>query len=157
VGWAARELIASGVVDEILIGDPFASAQELEDLQQACILSGVGVDGHRSGSSLRGGAEDHVWRQPRCPTRPVRLGDPFHTSREMAGKGEKVAAREPLPRLPYAITIDNEKYGRYSGELQIVRRALPADERVNVVGKIAPQDTGLLRYIAAARNFDCEK
>lgn len=157
VGWAARELIASGVVDEILIGDPFASAQELEELQQAVsspVLELTVIEAPSLSEVERkimyGG--NHVAR-PDLSDWVIRS----NTSREMASKGETVAAREPLPRLPYAITIDNEKYGRYSGELQIVRQALPADERVNVVGKIAPQDTGLLRYIAAGAEFRLRK
>ena len=41
-----------------------------------------------------------------------------------------------------SITIDNCGYGRYQGELQIVKRDLPADERVNVVGRV--EDRGRL-------------
>jgi len=157
IQWAARELIASGVVDEILIGDPFASTQELENLQQAVsssVLELTVIEApHLSEVEQKimyGGT--HVAR-PDLSDWVIRS----NTSREMASKGEKVAARDPAQRLPYAITIDNEKYGRYSGELQIVRQALPADERVNVVGKIAPQDTGLLRYIAAGAEFRLRK
>lgn len=32
--------------------------------------------------------------------------------------------------------MDNEGYGRYSGEVQLVREDLPADSRVNVVGQV---------------------
>ena len=157
IGWAARELIATGVVDEILIGDPFASTRELEDVQQAVadpILELSVIEAAPLSEVERkimyGGS--HAAR-PDLSDWVIRS----NTSREMASKGEKVAAREPAQRLPYAITIDNEKYGRYSGELQIVRQALPADERVNVVGKIAPQDRDLVRYIAAGAEFRLRK
>ena len=33
-------------------------------------------------------------------------------------------------------TMDNDGYGRYSGEVQLVRSDLPADSRVNVVGQV---------------------
>ena len=31
--------------------------------------------------------------------------------------------------------MDNDRYGRYRGEVQITLSDLPADERVNVVGE----------------------
>ena len=45
------------------------------------------------------------------------------------------------------ITCDNKLYLRYQGELQITKRDLPADERVNVLGKISPQDLSILNLI----------
>lgn len=45
------------------------------------------------------------------------------------------------------ITIDNTGYGRYMGEMQIVLTELDADERVNVVSRVAERDLGLLEYI----------
>lgn len=37
-------------------------------------------------------------------------------------------------RNKYCVTIDNSKYERYEGELQILKMSLKKDERVNVVG-----------------------
>lgn len=44
------------------------------------------------------------------------------------------------------VTIDNRQYGRYSGEVQIVKEELPADDRVNLVGRIAEEDMWMLEY-----------
>ena len=41
------------------------------------------------------------------------------------------------------ITIDNRNYGRYSGEVMMIRRDLPADPRVNVIGRV-PENAHLL-------------
>lgn len=41
-----------------------------------------------------------------------------------------------VERHLYDVTIDNSKFKRYSGEINIVLRDLPKDERVNVIGKI---------------------
>lgn len=46
-----------------------------------------------------------------------------------------------------SVTIDNEGYSRYMGELQIVLKDLPADERVNVVANVAAEDLPLLPYL----------
>lgn len=55
--------------------------------------------------------------------------------------------REIKPRPRGSITIDNEKYLRYMGEMQILKVSLLSDERVNVVARISPEDLFLLDYI----------
>lgn len=155
--WAAQELIATDVVDEILIGDPFASNQELIDLQQAAaspalVLNIIEEPGLSEVEKTIMYGTTHVAR-PDLSDLVIRS----NTSREMASQGKKLVAREPKLRTTYCVTIDNEKYGRYSGELQIVRQELPGDERVNVVGKIVPQDTDLLRYVLMGKEFRLQK
>ena len=39
--------------------------------------------------------------------------------------------------------MDNRNYGRYSGELMLIREDLPADGRVNVIGAV-PENAWLL-------------
>lgn len=46
-----------------------------------------------------------------------------------------------------SVTIDNEGYSRYMGEMQIVLKDLPADERVNVVANVVGEDLPLLPYL----------
>ena len=41
-----------------------------------------------------------------------------------------------VDRNIYDVTIDNSKYKRYAGEINIVVSPLPKDERVNVIGKL---------------------
>ncbi|WZK66104.1 DUF871 domain-containing protein [Lacticaseibacillus rhamnosus] len=55
------------------------------------------------------------------------------------------AQTDPRPRG--SITLDNSAYGRYAGELQPTRCDLPADPRVNVIGKIEPSNLPLLDQI----------
>lgn len=45
------------------------------------------------------------------------------------------------------ITVDNVNYGRYRGEIQIVRVDRPRDERVNVIGHVDPNYLDLLPII----------
>ena len=63
---------------------------------------------------------------------------------ESRGYKEKVSPENCAKRREGSICISNERYLRYEGELEIVRRDLPEDERVNVVGRIVPDD---LKYI----------
>ena len=52
-----------------------------------------------------------------------------------------------------AITIDNETYGRYMGELQIIRMPQPADPRTNVAAMVDESECNLLQYITPGRKF----
>ncbi|MBM4761138.1 MupG family TIM beta-alpha barrel fold protein [Bacillus sp. B15-48] len=53
-----------------------------------------------------------------------------------------------------SITIDNEKYGRYQGEMQVTKRFLAADEKVNVIGRIVDEDLPLLKYVTGGQKFE---
>ena len=52
-----------------------------------------------------------------------------------------------------AITIDNQEFGRYSGELNICLGELPPDKRVNVVGYVCDDDLPLLKLIRPGNRF----
>jgi uncharacterized protein len=45
-----------------------------------------------------------------------------------------------------AITQDNDLYGRYKGEMQIVRRDLERNPAVNVIGRVCDKDLPLLEW-----------
>ena len=56
-----------------------------------------------------------------------------------------------------AITIDNCDYGRYMGEIQVVKTELVADSKVNRVGNIVSEDIDLLDYIGPGQKYIIEK
>ena len=45
-----------------------------------------------------------------------------------------------LERHKFDVTIDNTLFKRYAGEINILLRDLPKDERVNVIGKLKTTD-----------------
>ena len=58
---------------------------------------------------------------------------------------------------PYgAVTIDNQQYPRYHGELQIIKRPQPADARINVAAQIPEEECFLLNYIIPGKKFSFE-
>ncbi len=77
----------------------------------------------------------------------------FQESRIYSCPGERVAPGNCGQRSRGAITIDNETYGRYSGELQMIRSALPADSRVNVIGHVAENALSLMDCIGRGKPF----
>ncbi len=58
-------------------------------------------------------------------------------SNQKDGTG-RIEPENNVQRPKGTITMDNHKYNRYEGEIQIVKNDLPADERVNVIGKMDP-------------------
>ena len=74
-------------------------------------------------------------------------------SRQYATFGKKIAPCNCVERNFGSITIDNEKYLRYSGEIQILKMNLPEDERVNVIGRISEDYLFLLRHLRRGTEF----
>ena len=74
-------------------------------------------------------------------------------SREYSCKGAVVAPKNCVERPAGSITIDNENYGRYTGEIQIIRSDLKSDHRVNVIGHVPENARLLLDCIRGGEKF----
>lgn len=146
---AAKELLACQLVDGILFGDPLATEDELASvaaLQSSCI-------------------ELQVTAQPDLPEMERKILFAPHTNRTDPGEcvirsqearnlcTNIIPARPILPRQVGAITIDNQDYLRYMGEMQIIRSPLAADGRTNVVAHVIPEEVFLLSYIKPGGSF----
>lgn len=46
-----------------------------------------------------------------------------------------------------SVTIDNNLYPRYEGEIEITKRNLPCNEKVNVLAQVKDYDLPLLKYV----------
>ena len=57
--------------------------------------------------------------------------------------GEIIEPKNCVTRFRGAITVDNSGYGRYSGEIMMIRENLTEDPRVNVIGHV-PENAWLL-------------
>ena len=147
---AAKHLAASALVDGILFGDPLAEPLELAAVGQveATCLE-IQIEGNPDLT------EDE--RQVLFGTRHTNRLDPGeHVVRSQEARGlcrGEILPRPPQPRLRGSITLDNSQYLRYMGELQVVRQSLPADPKVNVVGKVVPEEEFLLDWITPGRVF----
>lgn len=65
----------------------------------------------------------------------------------------KVTPENCIERRRGVITVDNDLYLRYAGELQICKRDLAADSRVNVIGEITEESCLLLDYVSDSHKF----
>lgn len=68
-------------------------------------------------------------------------------SREFFAQVKSILPSNRIERLKGSITCDNKEYGRYSGEVQILREGLPQDNRVNVIGYVERDYLALTQYI----------
>lgn len=118
-------------VDRIFVGDIMLSSKEREyikNFEKNNILP-VPAKLDEKYSSLYGKV---FTSRPDSPGGAVRLAE----SREYSCFGSKIEAENTIVRKKGSITTDNILYGRYSGEIQILRDNYPADERVNIIGNV---------------------
>jgi hypothetical protein len=151
---AARQLWASGMIDRIIWGDPLVSEPEL-----------------RAVASLPKTLDSVVTMRLIVEPETMSVQErsmvflPGHTNRRDAAalvirsQESRSLCRQVSPRNANrkrnrgVVTIDNVNYGRYAGEMQIVLQDLPADDRVNVVGRIVESDLCLLECILPGGRF----
>ena len=65
----------------------------------------------------------------------------------------QVPPRNTKERKKGTVTLDNERYLRYMGEIQITKKDLPSNEKVNRVAQVSQKDLPLLEQIRAGVNF----
>lgn len=92
----------------------------------------------------------HDYQHLHQTTFTIRIDSPrwamrFLESRQYATRGASIAPQPAQARPTGCLTIDNVLYARYSGEIQLIRETLPADERVNVIGQMDEQHKLLLQ------------
>ncbi len=152
-GQAAAELKRTGLISSILIGDPFAGDDELKDVADVClnrpiclrVILEAGISEQEKQILLD--RQHHA--RPDCAESSIRS----QSTREMASQGMTILRRSAQARRRYDVTIDNADYCRYSGEMHILTRDLPADARVNVAAHIHSEDYHKVSYILPGTDF----
>lgn len=125
-------------MDGIFLADPGLSKDEADRIGRFCRDGVISVP-----VQLDPDHEDLYGRIFTC-----RVDSPgwlvrFLESREYSCRGKTVIPCHCVERKKGCITIDNENYGRYTGEIQMIRSDLKADSRVNVIGQV-PENAWLL-------------
>ena len=148
VSIGARQLAALGA-GTIYIGDDGPTKEEVQDL---CRLE-AGV--------LELTLEVFQWR----PCHDILATHVYETRPEEAEEVIRTVNSRALwkdvdiPEIPFRrchpgdVTLDNDRYGRYAGELEICKTELPADKRVDVLGRIPAEEQFLLQYLTGGRKF----
>ncbi|MGD2276369.1 DUF871 domain-containing protein [Bacillus wiedmannii] len=145
---AYLELVQDCGVDKVLIGDISGSVESVQEIASAS----------RGIIQLR-------YKSFICDKEALKVVERVHTNRldpardvirsVESREGNKVILKpmHTIARKKGSITIDNELYGRYAGEMQVATHDLPKDEKVNVVGMVVEEDLSLLPYVGAGKMF----
>ena len=141
----------SGLVDKILVGDITLSEESLAQFhayEQGVIqLRATRITEDKNLIETAGTIQTNRLDAARDCVRSME-------SREYGLFGtRRLDPENTIGRPIGSVTIDNESYGRYQGEMQITKRNLPADERVNVIGTVRQEDAALLEYIKSGVKF----
>lgn len=147
----ARHLIATGEVEDILVGNAYASEKELEELGK--------LDLHKL-------AFRPVLEKELSDVEKKIMYDFPHVAR---GDMSDYMARSTYPRIVYKnvsipaentrdlkrgdIVILNDGYGRYKGELHVVLKDMDNDGKKNVVAHLPEEELILLDYLEPNRAF----
>lgn len=145
---AGADLLYRFGLDGVFVGDPGLSEREWARLRLLCregVLS-LPIELAPDYAGLRGKT---FTNREDSPAWLVRLKE----SREYSCQGERVEPKGSQPRRRGCLTIDNALYGRYSGELQLIRQDLPPDGRVNVIGRVPDSALLLLDSIPRGGKF----
>jgi hypothetical protein len=139
-------------VNQVYIGDPGLSSQSFEQFSHffekgRLLLHATTFD--PQWDSL-------VYRQ--FTNRPDEARDVVRCQpSRMLNKDKNIKSGSTTMREKGMITIDNNLYGRYKGEIQIVKRSLAADPKVNLIGKIIDEDIPLVHWIHGGTPFQIVK
>ena len=135
-------------LDEIFVGDPGISEQEVSRITRYCEEDIISVP-----AALEAGYEHLYDRVFTCRVDSPKWLVRFQESRIYSCQGETVEAKNCAARRRGTITIDNRGYGRYSGEVMMIRQDLPADPRVNVIGTVPEKAHLLMDNIRRGQKF----
>lgn len=142
------DLARSYGIEEIFVGDPGISQKEIDRITRFCEEGILSIPCEI----------DEPWHHLYDQVFTCRMDSPkrlvrFQESRIYSCQGQTTEPYNCAPRTVGALTIDNIRYGRYSGEIMLVRCDLPADSRVNVIGHVPENALLLLSHIGRGMKF----
>lgn len=152
----AKHLFATGLIDDVIIGNEFASEEELKKLsrvnEQLLVLN-IELDPSTTKIEReiilehlhfnRGDVNSYSIRSTYVKLQYKETGIPKNNTSEKLHPGD--------------VVIGNDSFGQYKGEVNIVKKDIPnVDQHKNVVGKITPKELFLLDYIKPWTKFRFE-
>lgn len=148
-----NHLILTNMVDDVIIGNAYASEEELKAIASAFkapepflqLEFNANINGTERKIALdelqlyRGDASAYLLRSTMSRIKYKDEIIPAHDNEADFQRGD--------------VIVVNDKYARYKGELQIALCSFPNDGRRNVIGKIVESDLALLDYIKPWSSF----
>lgn len=153
-----RDLLQSGLVDDIIVGNMFASEAELKAVSKAAkeAYKFIEIELAEEISDFekeilfnyrhhyRSDSSDYMIRSTRIRSKVAKLAlPPVPNSQPRINVGD--------------ILILNEDYGQYKGEVQIALKERANDPRINIVGRIPKDQWLLVENIKRNEEFEFRK
>lgn len=135
-------------MDDIFLADPGLSDTEQQRIETFCKEGIISVP-----AQLMPEYETLYGQVFTCRVDSPKWLVRFTESRTYSCIGTPVTACNCICRDRGTITIDNETYGRYTGEIQMIRSPLAADSRVNVIGSVPANAHLLMDCIRGGQKF----
>lgn len=151
----AKHLFSTGLIDDVIIANAFASDEDLKRLSEVdrdVLTLNVEVS---AGCSA---VEQQI------------LFDELHVDR---GDVSDYMIRSTQPRVKYQgeafpvyytpdleagdVVIESSLYSRYAGELQVVRQSMPNSGKSNVAARVVPQERFLIETIKPWMKFRLQR
>jgi len=156
LGSQVKHLMLTGLIDDIMIGNAYASEAELKEMAAAFYASHpcIKVELSEGATALekkivfdelhsyRGDRSAYMLRSSRPRVIYANEDFPVHDTRDIK-RGD--------------ILICNQEFGHYNGELQIALKEMKNSGRLNVVGKISDEELFLLDYLRPWSSFKLVK
>lgn len=126
-------------VDDVYIGDNTARISTLEKM----------VEYNNTGIVTLEVTLDDEFKKLYNIVTPIRRDITDDIIRLAYGRAElsNIKQRNTVKRYAGAITIDNELSGRYEGELNICKKNISSDGKINVIGHVNPEYIDIFNYI----------
>lgn len=134
---AAVELMRKYNVDQVIIGDSLAFCETIDFISDYCKDGFISIKAHLNDDFK------YLYNQEIKVRNDV--GD--YTLRLDLERSSNIKPINNYNQKTGSITIDNELYGRYGGEVQILTKDLVNDARVNKIGFVDPEFIGLFDLI----------
>ncbi|MGL5042311.1 MAG: DUF871 domain-containing protein [Culicoidibacterales bacterium] len=147
----AKHLFATGLIDTVLIGNMFASEEELRALAEIDPeVIALEVEFAPGTTALE---KDIVLNFPHFNRGDINDYMIRSTMSRVVYKDRDFPAHDLKPLSKGDIIIGNDGFGQYKGELHLVINDLPQDDRKNVVARVVESELFLIDYIEAWQSF----
>lgn len=149
----AKHLIATGLIDDIIIANAYASEEELKalgQLDQSQIQLDVVFE-----AGVTDLEKEVVLNHQHFNRGDINSYSIRSTFVKLAYQQADIPVNNPVKEVRYGdITVGNNSFGQYKGELNIVKLPMPNEEGYkNLVAKVVEQEQFLLPYIKPWTKF----
>lgn len=151
----AKHLSATGLIDDIIISNAYASEDELKKLSEIdADVPSFNVKVKDYTTELE---EKIVFEEPHFYRGDVSEYMIRSTQSRVKYKDETFKPHTTKNVERGDIVIDNERYMQYEGELQIALKDMKNTGKTNVVGRIREEEIFLLDYLKPWQHFQFQK